>query len=536
MYTVTTKTMKIDGQTKKVFMIRGDEAYARSTDTALSYSNLVSGDIRGFKIDLTINLYRTLGSSSVLIYDGDTVIKSVNVASNQSSVTISNVYLSYNVEHSLQAVYQGNSQCLKSKSKRIALSEPLPSSLATSIEFIDAPTQVSVDSDVALELYAHIDGVAVPDGTPILLYVDDVLVGQEDTSDGTATIHTGALEIGLHKIQAVIEQSSTVNRVESNIEISSGVNITYDSVPSVFYNGTQNTVKIRVNDWYGDGVGNATVSFNGTTTTTNSNGIATFNPTNITNGQTYTATSNGCSVSRVMNAITVTDVEVKIIQDGICALNYSEPLTITVSGEGYTGAIPTTITDGTNTKTVDIVPNTDYPYEYQGMGNGDVTITASCGTASDSATIEDLLSGYKGIDYDYNLTIGKDAISRAFKESDGILIVFASKVTGANQSVTFYTVETPNSMEFVVKGVQKADKIKFGLLNGGNYIYNGLTALDKVKIVREDAVLKYYKNDELVYSNQVGDAVLNMWQISYVNDSIIDKVDGRIRIDELKIK
>ena len=204
MYTVTTKTMKIDGQTKKVFMIRGDEAYARSTDTALSYSNLVSGDIRGFKIDLTVDLYRTLGSSSVLIYDGDTVIKSVNVASNQSSVTINNVYLSYNVEHSLQAVYQGNSQCLKSKSKRVALSEPLPSSLATSIEFVDAPTQVSVDSDVGLELYAHIDGVAVPDDTPILLYVDDVLVGQEETTNGNATIHTGALEVGLHKIQAVI--------------------------------------------------------------------------------------------------------------------------------------------------------------------------------------------------------------------------------------------------------------------------------------------------------------------------------------------
>ena len=314
------------------------------------------------------------------------------------------------------------------------------------------------------------------------------------------------------------------------------MNITYDTVPTVFYNGMSNTVKIRVNDWYGNGVGNATVSFNSTNTTTNSNGIATFNPTNMIDGQTYTATCNGCSVSQVMNAITVTDVEVKIIQDGICALNYSEPLTVTLSGEGYTGAIPVTITDGTNTKTVDIVPNTDYPYEYQGMGNGDVTITASCGTASDSATIEDLLSGYKGIDYDYNLTIGKDAISRAFKESDGILIVFASKVTGANQSVTFYTTEIPNSMEFVVKGVQKADKIKFGLLNGGNYIFNGLTALDKVKIVREDTVLKYYKNDELVHTNQVGDAVLNMWEIKVLNFPITEKLETRIRIDELKIK
>lgn len=532
MYTVTTKTMKINGQTKKVFMLRGDEAYARSTDTALSYSNLVTGDIRGFKIDLTVNLYRTIGSSTVLIYDGDTVIKSVNVASNQSSVTISNVYLSYNVEHSLQAVYQGNSQCLKSKSKRIALTEPLPSSLATSIEFVDAPTQVSVDSDATLNLYAHIDNVAVPDGTPILLYVDDELIGQEDTSDGSATIHTGALELGLHNIQAVIEQSATVNRVESEIQISSGVNITYDSVPTVFYNGMDNTVKIRVNDWYGNGVSGANVSFNSTTTTTGSNGIATFSPRNMVNGETYTATSNGCSVSKVMNAITITGVDVELVQDGVCALNYTEPLTITISGEGYTGAIPTTITDGANTSTVNIVPNTSYAYEYQGRGGGDVEVTATCGTASDSVIIEDMLSGYKAMDYEYNLIMAKNVLN-VTKDSNGILITTKNTLNG---DVTFYTEETPSSIEFNVKGCQNGQYLKFGLLNGGNYSFGNITALDKVKIVRENTTLNYYLNNELVYTNQVGDGVTNVWQIKFSDIPLTEKLETRIRIDELKIK
>ena len=88
MFNVTTKYDKIYDEEmgkevrKKVFMIRGGEAYARSTDIVLTNTTPTSGDIKGFLTSLTATVHRNIGSSKVVFYDGEEILGMVNLASN----------------------------------------------------------------------------------------------------------------------------------------------------------------------------------------------------------------------------------------------------------------------------------------------------------------------------------------------------------------------------------------------------------------------------------------------------------------------
>ena len=115
---------KYDEELKaKVFVIRGDERYTRSTITTLDVATTASN--RSYlAVTLTARVRRHVGQSSVAFYDGDTTIGVVTCNSNQSSVSL-NVRLDYGY-HKFHAKYMGNAQCLSSKSgiKEIEIVEP----------------------------------------------------------------------------------------------------------------------------------------------------------------------------------------------------------------------------------------------------------------------------------------------------------------------------------------------------------------------------------------------------------------------------
>lgn len=536
---VTTKSdiITIDGvdTRKKVFMVRGDESYAHSTNITLNRDESIDtgSDVKGFCLALTGEIYRNIGSSNIIIYDGEEILKTFDINDNQHSFRIDDLYLSYNVEHELYAVLKGNNQCMGSKSKKLNLSVPLPDELHTSITFNNVPTNIEANSSIPLNLTAKQSNVNVPDGTIVRIYDNNNHIADLETTGGVASMSITNVAQGRHTITASIEESATVTSVSSSIDVSAGYDIIFYECPSVFFNNADNIVKFKVQDYFGDSVSNATVNFTNQHKVTNSQGIATFTIRNINNNTNYSASVGTSSVSKLLNSFTVSSINIGS-EDGIVATNYNEQINIKVNGEGYDGELPLTISDGESFKEAKVFGNKDYIYTYQGQGRGDVTITASCGNTGSSVQIEDLKMGYKALSYEYDLRVGMN-LSEYTLDSKGMLIIL--KPTALNGAFNFITENPSNSIEFKLNGVQSAKYISLGLKNGGMYTFTNpsLQNTDVVKIVREDSQLLYYLNDELVHTNSVGDGITNMWEIGFTSYPD-NKYPPRIRIDELKIK
>ena len=487
MLQLTTKYDKIGDSRKKVFMIRGDEAYAHTTNITLEQNgNITTGDNRGFKINLRGTIYRNLGSSNVTIYDGEEILSLIPIGDGEHSFSLNNLYLSYVYDHELYAVFDANSQCMGSKSKKIALNVPLPSTLKTSITFDNLPTQVNPNANVNVRMIARMNNDIVADGTEIKVYDNNVLVGTGETSDGVATVTINGMSQGKHTITASIEKSTTINATSSSADISCGYNMEFTTIPNIFMNNTNNTVRITVRDYYDAVVPNKSVSFASKTATTNNQGVATFTITSMTNGSTYTATCSGSTVSRTVNAFTVSSLNLSV-EDGVTATNQDEKISIALTGSGYTGSIPTTITTSTGISNSTYLRNNDVTdWYYQGESAGDVTVSVKCGNLTKTVTIEDIQMGYKANSYQYNLDYSYNELSKEISVNavDNTEII---KITVTDKNARVASLIANNVAEVFISEVIK--------------IYN----MDNVSVI-DEAEVNYTPSN----NNLIRDAILSM--------------------------
>ena len=537
MLQLTTKYDKIGDSRKKVFMIRGDEAYAHTTNITLEQNgNITTGDNRGFKINLRGTIYRNLGSSNVTIYDGEEILSLIPIGDGEHSFSLNNLYLSYVYDHELYAVFDANSQCMGSKSKKIALNVPLPSTLKTSITFDNLPTQVNPNANVNVRMIARMNNDIVADGTEIKVYDNNVLVGTGETSDGVATVTINGMSQGKHTITASIEKSTTINATSSSADISCGYNMEFTTIPNIFMNNTNNTVRITVRDYYDAVVPNKSVSFASKTATTNNQGVATFTITSMTNGSTYTATCSGSTVSRTVNAFTVSSLNLSV-EDGVTATNQDEKISIALTGSGYTGSIPTTITTSTGISNSTYLRNNDVTdWYYQGESAGDVTVSVKCGNLTKTVTIEDIQMGYKANSYQYNLDYSYNG---TFQKNPTHLVWGGL----ADSYLTFNTDRwTPlHSIEFSVVEVTGGDSIIFGMEDMSFSTIPNLSNGDVIRIVNEDYTLKYYKNDTLVNTIDLASQNIARWQfrVATIYDPLNqsqNRPTPQLKFNNLKIK
>ena len=63
---------------EQVFMIRGDERYARSTKTVISLGTRVDTS-EGFVQSLLVNVFRDVGNGSLVVYDNDVVVYTIHL-------------------------------------------------------------------------------------------------------------------------------------------------------------------------------------------------------------------------------------------------------------------------------------------------------------------------------------------------------------------------------------------------------------------------------------------------------------------------
>ena len=282
----------VDGKkVGKVFMVRGDEAYARTTDVLFDIitDSTSANAFEGYKVGFKYNVLRDVGSSGVSLYDGDMLLAKYdwNEDNGETFIGVDNththinpntcIYLSYDVDHNLYMKYHGNNQCLKSKSKPILVNEPLPQEFKSELEFRDITVSQGVIS-FSLKLTVNGQTTSAVNNKTIEIYIDDDDTYTEITtnSSGIATYTLPKLEDGLHQITASLQGTSEINPVIETEMINVGYKVEILSYPDPFVFGEHNQVIVSVKDMSGTPVVGDTVTFMSNEETTDANGLATF--------------------------------------------------------------------------------------------------------------------------------------------------------------------------------------------------------------------------------------------------------------------
>ena len=401
-----------DKEVGKVFVIRGDEAYARTTDSRVKVMASDRTDFNNYRCGLLCNVYRDRGESKITLYNGDIVVNQFDWSENteQMYIGMNNAHtaidpntcleLAWGVPHEIYIRYKGNNQCLPSKSKVLQIYEPLPDEFTTNITMTTSKSNNNVTVTVELD----INGVATS-GThnaDIEIYLDDEIVETINTGDtNTASTTIENIDVGIHTITAMVVGTDSIHSATASEEVVIGDKIAITQYPQPFIIGANNIILVKVTSYNGDAISGGTVTFNGESYTTDVDGIATIELTDIEDG-VYHATYNGLD-SDDITIETYTPVISIRTTNGIVSKNRNDTLYINLSRPLQ--GMPVTLTkknretdaviseetlhiNETHTKTIS-------GGDYNEYGTGLVTYDVECYGSQSHVDVDDVIYAYK---------------------------------------------------------------------------------------------------------------------------------------------
>lgn len=402
MFNVTTKYDNVNGERRKVFIIRGDEAYAKTVDVVLSYArgSHISDSIRGFPATLTARLYRNVGDSVLEFYDGDEPIDTVVTHDWQSSYSLP-VRLSWGEDHKITARYKSNAQTMGKKSKSITVHEAIPSDYVPTITFTSS-TQINQGDSYTATGRVQFLGENVINGTEIVISVDGEIVSTVETSNGLFSCSLGSLDKGTHTVTAETIQSETMNAKSQSLTLHNGYEVTILQYPQTLITDVPSEFKISVKTHNGNPVVGGVVQFNGVSYSTNSQGIATFTLSSIETGR-YRASYNG-SYSEYVDIGSVTLPDIYVTSDArITTQNGTLPIDINIpNGSGFKVKVHE---DNIPVTELTLDKNGSATYNYDGADRGEVAIKFTSLNLSKTINILDTVAYYSRNDGNNNLKI-----------------------------------------------------------------------------------------------------------------------------------
>lgn len=299
-------TIVNDKEVGKVFKIRGDEGYARTTDVVFGIiTNDSSADsVQGYKVAFCYDVLRDVGSSTVILYDNDVVIKEFDWSSDNGMQYIGTtndhteidpntcLYLPYDEEHKLWMKYNGNTHSLYSKSKQSSVYCDLPLEFYTNIAFSDVEL-LGDDMSFNLTLTIHGQVTSATYGKGIELYLDDEYITTVYTPDDSNVVECelNGIEDGHHMITAIVVGDEEIYTATNTYEFDSGYDISIVSYPQPFINNLGGDIVVRVL-YNGEPLEDATVDFSNSSAITDEDGYATISLTSIGGSGEYTAICN----------------------------------------------------------------------------------------------------------------------------------------------------------------------------------------------------------------------------------------------------
>ena len=280
----------------KVFMVRGDEAYARTTDTKFSIIDDATNSrdaIEGYRCGFKYDVLRDIGSSKLVLCDGDTELiqydwssddgeQYVGVQSNHTTINPNTcLTLAYGVEHQLCMKYKGNKQCLGSKSRIITINEPIPDKFKTEL----ALTTTKITNGVRLTITVTVNGedISAVHDKPIEIYVGDTLVDTVRTgTDSNVATKEFTLSNEILHVTAIFVGDDEVYSGSASIDIHRGFVMDILAEPNPIIPRQNNHFEFKFSDLTGTPLSNVGVEFEATGDSsfisfTNSNGVVTFN-------------------------------------------------------------------------------------------------------------------------------------------------------------------------------------------------------------------------------------------------------------------
>ena len=297
-------TIVNDKEVGKVFMIRGDEGYARTTDVVFGIitDDSSADSVQGYKVAFYYDVLRDVGSSTVILYDNDVVIKEFDWSSdngmqyigttNDHTVIDPNtcLYLPYDEEHKLWMKYNGNTHSLYSKSKQSSVYCDLPLEFYTNIAFSDVEL-LGDDMSFNLTLTIHGQVTSATYGKGIEIYLDDEYIETVSTPDDSNVVECelSGIEDGHHMITAIVVGDEEIYTATNNYEFDSGYDISIVSYPQPFINNLGGDIVVRAL-YNGEPFEDATVDFISGSATTDEDGYATISLTTIGGSGEYYAT------------------------------------------------------------------------------------------------------------------------------------------------------------------------------------------------------------------------------------------------------
>ena len=293
---------------EKVFVLKGEEAYAKSTDTVLTelpreedWNRHLDYMLIGFEVDV----HRNVGESSIVLYDNDDVIDVIPFDLGSTSVRWEKYYdedtgewvdnrmkLAYGVEHNIYAKYMGNKQCLKSQSKVYQFSEETPNFYLSALEFVDVDSYYDANSSIDISVQLVADDYY--DEQTVKLYDNSSLIGTAITDDdGVAVFENVDILQGLHNFVVRFGGAEFLLSSETSMLLSGGYTISIIEKPSYIVDNNPSSVTVLAKDYLDEPKSSVDVtiqSYNGTewdvvsqTKYTNSLGEVTISPAYLTN-------------------------------------------------------------------------------------------------------------------------------------------------------------------------------------------------------------------------------------------------------------
>ena len=271
---------------EQVFMIRGDERYARSTKTTMEIGNPTLHSTN-FDLSVIVDVYRDVGNASVVIYDNDEALYVIDDwQSIDTARTISLTGLGYDADHNLYAKYIGNGQCSPSSSKAELVNITNPYVFDATLDVNVPPVVNGSISNISITL-SNDEDVSYSRNQELQVYYDGTLKDTVTTdSNGEATTSISNVgNIGLHELQIVYEGSLNLTPTTYTAPISVGYKLEFTDYPYIGVHLQDSTFKVKVTDFLNNPIANESVSmtshFEGATysfasATSNNQGIATL--------------------------------------------------------------------------------------------------------------------------------------------------------------------------------------------------------------------------------------------------------------------
>lgn len=310
---------------QKIFVLKGDEGYARTTDVV---ANLIT-DFDDYNtklsychVGLEIQVLRELGKSNIIVdVDGDlnsipwsdtgmdTIIDSewnekgvywennkLIIGKKQDNPQIeTGLYLLYDVEHTIKVKYEPTQYCLGSSSKPIVFTVPTPDAFKSMLTLSSESPRYAPNTEIDdLSLLFQCEN-QIEEPKTVKIYDDDTLLATATVEkDVPTTVNVGVLSDGLHTLKAVFDGDDEAFGSTTQYYISVGYNVANLEYPSSVIDGTTGTLSCKVTDYfnepivelgicvseYTDGWGWSEIS---QTVESDSDGLVTIDPVYFTN-------------------------------------------------------------------------------------------------------------------------------------------------------------------------------------------------------------------------------------------------------------